>query len=44
MNDWRLWLGGAIAAAVLSVVLFGLALGVERYAESEAARVGKVQR
>jgi hypothetical protein len=41
VTDWKLWLGGAIAGAVLALVVFGLVLGAERYAESEAAKAAE---
>ena len=35
--DTRLAIGAALALAVLVLVFYGLRLGAERYAESEAA-------
>ena len=42
--DTRFAIGAALALAVLALVFYGLRLGAEGYAESEAARAGEVRR
>jgi hypothetical protein len=41
MIDWRLTIGATLAGAVLLLVLYGVALGVEPYAESEAGKAAE---